>query len=220
VEDTARRRDAGRTRRRLLDAARERFAADGFTSTTVRQVADDAGVDVALIKRYYGSKEGLFEACLASAVEELKEQPTPEGADDVAARVAHRMLGPGEEGRSTGSQALLLLLRSSGDAGVDDLRRRVLHQHSEALARRLRDQAVTRTGAETGAEAGAETRAETGDGTRAAQEPLTEAELLRAQVALAAVVGVAVLRSSPGLEPLRSSSPAQVAEVLRPLLAP
>ena len=94
MEDTARRRDAGRTRRRLLDAARERFAADGFSSTTVRQVADDAGVDVALIKRYFGSKEGLFEACLAAAVDDLREQPAPEGADDVATRIAHRLLGP------------------------------------------------------------------------------------------------------------------------------
>ncbi|WP_222711073.1 TetR/AcrR family transcriptional regulator [Quadrisphaera setariae] len=209
MEDTARRRDAGRTRRRLLDAARERFAADGFSSTTVRQVADDAGVDVALIKRYFGSKEGLFEACLAAAVDDLREQPTPEGADDVATRIAHRLLGPfdaapGEQGRS-GSQALLLLLRSSGDAGVDDLRRRVLHHHSEALAHRLREQSRTRGARGAGL-------ASTGD------EPLSEAELLQAQVALAAVVGVAVLRSSPGLEPLRSASPDQLAGVLRALL--
>src|SRR5687768_16792368 len=58
------RRDAARTRRRLLEAARRRFARDGYATSTVRDIADDAGVNVALISRYFTSKEGLFEACL------------------------------------------------------------------------------------------------------------------------------------------------------------
>ena len=190
MEVPERRRDAGRTRQRLLDAARRRFAADGFASTTVRQVADEAGVDVALIKRYYGSKEGLFEACLAAAVDDLRS-PADDGGEhaDLAARLAHHALGTGAWGASS-EQALMLLLRSSGDEAVDDLRRRVLHEHSERIARR--------NGA-----GGAATSA---------------TELLVAQVALAAVVGVAVLRSSPGLEPLRAAEPEQLAEVLRRLL--
>ena len=66
-----RRRDAASTRQLLLDAARRRFARDGYAATTVRDIADDAGVNVALISRYFDSKEGLFEACLAAAVDEL-----------------------------------------------------------------------------------------------------------------------------------------------------
>src|SRR5690348_5267904 len=67
-----RRRDAARTRQALLEAARHRFAGDGYAATTVRDIADDAGVNVALISRYFQSKEGLFEACLTSAVDDMK----------------------------------------------------------------------------------------------------------------------------------------------------
>jgi AcrR family transcriptional regulator len=48
------------TRSRLLEAARVRFQEHGFDGTTVRDIAADAGVDPALINRYFGSKEGLF----------------------------------------------------------------------------------------------------------------------------------------------------------------
>ncbi len=64
-----RRRDAAETRNLLLTAARSRFAANGYTATTVREIADDAGVNVSLISRYFSSKEGLFEACLLGAAD-------------------------------------------------------------------------------------------------------------------------------------------------------
>lgn len=199
MEVSERRRDAGRTRRRLLEAARGRFAAAGFSGATVRQVADDAGVDVALIKRYFGSKEGLFEACLAAAVDDLRTQPDDAAEHpDLAVRLAHHALGAGASGASS-EQALMLLLRSSGDETVDDLRRRVLHEHSQRLARRI---------------------AAGGSGDAGVGAVTSSTELLTAQVALAAVIGVAVLRSSSGLEPLRSATPDEVAETLRPLLTP
>ena len=57
---TARRADA--TRGAILDAARERFAADGYERATIRAIAASADVDPALVMRYYGSKEELFTA--------------------------------------------------------------------------------------------------------------------------------------------------------------
>src|SRR5262249_4490858 len=51
-----RRRDAATTRQLLLDAARQRFAIDGYAATSVRDIAHDAGVNVALINRYFTSK--------------------------------------------------------------------------------------------------------------------------------------------------------------------
>jgi AcrR family transcriptional regulator len=56
----ARRGDA--TRATILTAARERFAADGYERATIRAIAGDAGIDPALVMRYYGNKEGLFAA--------------------------------------------------------------------------------------------------------------------------------------------------------------
>ncbi|MFD7324972.1 TetR family transcriptional regulator [Streptomyces sp. NPDC059875] len=57
---TARRSDA--TRAAILEAARERFASDGYERATIRAIARDAGIDPSMVMRYYGSKEGLFAA--------------------------------------------------------------------------------------------------------------------------------------------------------------
>ena len=51
-----------RTRAAILQAARARFAADGFERTTIRAVAADAHIDPSMVMRYYGSKDGLFAA--------------------------------------------------------------------------------------------------------------------------------------------------------------
>ncbi|MFD8692035.1 TetR/AcrR family transcriptional regulator [Streptomyces sp. NPDC059651] len=48
------------TEARILDSARELFAAKGFDRTTIRAVAAAAGVDPALVMQYFGSKRGLF----------------------------------------------------------------------------------------------------------------------------------------------------------------
>lgn len=56
------RRDADATRHTILRAARQRFAADGYARATIRAIAGDAGVDPALVIRYFGSKELLFAA--------------------------------------------------------------------------------------------------------------------------------------------------------------
>ncbi|MCQ6552815.1 TetR family transcriptional regulator [Streptomyces sp. C10-9-1] len=67
---TARRSDA--TRAAILEAARERFASDGYERATIRAIARDAGIDPSMVMRYFGNKEGLFAA--ASAIElELPE---------------------------------------------------------------------------------------------------------------------------------------------------
>ena len=63
-----RRRDSARSRDRLLSAARELFAAHGFERTTVRELGERAGVDPALIARYFGSKTGLYVAALRAEV--------------------------------------------------------------------------------------------------------------------------------------------------------
>ncbi|MCX4723759.1 TetR family transcriptional regulator [Streptomyces sp. NPDC090052] len=56
------RRSAATTKAAILEAARERFAADGYERATIRAIARDAGIDPSMVMRYYGSKEGLFAA--------------------------------------------------------------------------------------------------------------------------------------------------------------
>jgi AcrR family transcriptional regulator len=64
-----RQRDAERTRAAILDAAQTLFSTRGFANTGVREVAELAGVNSALVGRYFGSKEGLFRAALERVID-------------------------------------------------------------------------------------------------------------------------------------------------------
>ena len=64
-----RKRDAQATRARILAAARDRFARLGYESASLRDIAEDAGADVALIARYFGSKDGLFTEALKASID-------------------------------------------------------------------------------------------------------------------------------------------------------
>lgn len=48
-------------RQDILDAAVHLFAENGYDRTSLRAVTDAAGVDVAMVKHYFGGKEGLFD---------------------------------------------------------------------------------------------------------------------------------------------------------------
>jgi AcrR family transcriptional regulator len=81
--------DASRTREDILEAARSLFASLGYDGATTRRIADEAGVDSALIAYHFGSKEQLF-----VAVHELPINPSDlalliDGRDDeIGERVA------------------------------------------------------------------------------------------------------------------------------------
>lgn len=55
--------DSG-TRQLIAGAARRQFGEQGYDRTSIRSVAAEAGVDPALVMRFYGSKQQLFEAVL------------------------------------------------------------------------------------------------------------------------------------------------------------
>ena len=48
----------------ILDVASEHFGTHGFAATSVAAVAAGAGISKPLVYSYFGSKEGLYEACL------------------------------------------------------------------------------------------------------------------------------------------------------------
>ena len=59
---TGRRPGSSTTRGDILAAAAEAFSTVGYEATSLRQVAVDARVDPALVRRFFGGKEALFSA--------------------------------------------------------------------------------------------------------------------------------------------------------------
>lgn len=188
-DGAVRTRDAGNTRQLLLQAARRHFARDGYTSTTVRDIATEAGVNVALINRYFQSKEGLFEACIMTAAEDFK-RPDFDGMplDRILITII-RELAAEPDGDT--ALKLMLLLRTSGDATADGVRRKTLENFSQRIA----------------ISAGVER-----------DSPNFERTVLRAQIALAATIGISVLRSSTAVEPLTSATEDDLAGPMSELL--
>ncbi|ASS74465.1 hypothetical protein CIG75_05310 [Tumebacillus algifaecis] len=52
---------------KILDAAKRLFAEKGFEATSVRQICEEAGANVALVSYHFGGKEKLLFAVLESA---------------------------------------------------------------------------------------------------------------------------------------------------------
>ncbi len=57
----------------IARAALQRFAAQGFEATSLREIAGDAGVDVALISYRFGGKHDLWQAIVTQAASDLRE---------------------------------------------------------------------------------------------------------------------------------------------------
>ena len=49
------------TRERILDSAEKLFARRGFHGVSVRDITQDAGVDVALVNYHFGTKQALLD---------------------------------------------------------------------------------------------------------------------------------------------------------------
>jgi len=56
--------DRSRTESQLIEAARRVFSQHGFNGSSTRMIAEDAGVNVSLISRYFGGKRGLLLALI------------------------------------------------------------------------------------------------------------------------------------------------------------
>lgn len=84
----SRTRNAASTRIKILTVARECFAANSYDNVGLREIASGAGVDPALINRYFGSKEALFAESLRHPSSDLFfEGVTAQSLPDYLARV-------------------------------------------------------------------------------------------------------------------------------------
>lgn len=102
------------TREAVREAARRRFSADGYSQTTIRAIARDAGVDAALVIQFFGSKDELFGEVMSLSPDLLAQildafQATP---DAIGERLARVLLAGADDG-SPDSEALLAMLRGA-----------------------------------------------------------------------------------------------------------
>ncbi|GAA3078997.1 TetR family transcriptional regulator [Streptosporangium carneum] len=112
------RRSSEDTKAAILAAARERFAADGFQAATIRAIASDAGIDPAMVMRYFGNKEKLFAA--AADFDLRLPDLTTIPRDEVGRALAGHFMDRWEQ-----DEGMMILLRT----GVTN----------EAVAERMRD---------------------------------------------------------------------------------
>jgi AcrR family transcriptional regulator len=109
-----RRPGANTTRREILDAARARFATDGFAATTIRRIASDAGVNPSLVMQFFTSKEELFAAVMSISPKSLERFSTVfDGPDEhLGERVVRAHLEVWE-GAPEDSEPLMAMLRGA-----------------------------------------------------------------------------------------------------------
>lgn len=62
----------GEKQLQIMEAAEELFAENGFNGTSVRDIAEKAGVNLAMISYYFGSKDKLLEAIFSHRGETTK----------------------------------------------------------------------------------------------------------------------------------------------------
>ncbi|SEP52818.1 TetR family transcriptional regulator [Amycolatopsis saalfeldensis] len=177
-EQQARKRDAAATKAALLDAAEELFAERGFDRTTVRDIAAQAGVNQALLFRYFGSKESLFGVVMARGGLAKLETTPPEQLFETTLRT---LLEPPRDGSPR--RSLETYLRSTGSSGAATTMREHVGEEYARVLTTLTDQ--------------------------------PDAEL-RADLVLAWLLGIGLVRSVTGKEPLAGADPDDIVRLIRP----
>ena len=108
-----------RTRAAILDAARELFAQRGFAATTVRDVAAAAGIDPALVIRYFGSKDELF---VRAAEFQLSLAPVAQAdPEQVGEALVRHFIGVWEGPQANAGMAVLLRSAASNEMSAQKL---------------------------------------------------------------------------------------------------
>jgi AcrR family transcriptional regulator len=109
------------TRDRILKAAMARFSTQSYSTTSLRDLASDVGVDVAYVHRCFGSKRNLFRASIRAAM-----RPDWMFAGDgraLAVTLARQMLG---EAPRSEIRMLDIVFRSFSSPDASQVLREVL----------------------------------------------------------------------------------------------
>jgi AcrR family transcriptional regulator len=129
TDETSPPRRSDATKAAILAAAREQFAAAGYQAATIRAIAASAGIDPAMVMRYFGNKERLFAAAAEFDLRlpDLASLPR----EQVGAAAVSHFLARWE---SDGTMAALLRASMTNAAGADRMRSIFADQLGPAVA--------------------------------------------------------------------------------------
>jgi AcrR family transcriptional regulator len=115
-------RDKTRTREEILAAARHAFATRGYAGTGVREIAAAAGINSALVVRYFGGKQKLF---IATIDADMALTPFLAGPREQLGRhiVDHLMHKPEHE-----TDALAIMMLGATDPSLSPALKRLIKQ--------------------------------------------------------------------------------------------
>ncbi|MDO9415743.1 TetR/AcrR family transcriptional regulator [Pararhizobium sp.] len=124
---------AERTREAILSAARILFAERGYDGATVRDIAARAGIDPAMVIRYFGGKDMLFvqAADLDLRLPDLSDVP----GDAIGETLVRHFLAIWETGGAAGGLPVALRSAASNELAAGRLREIFATQVAPALAR-------------------------------------------------------------------------------------
>jgi AcrR family transcriptional regulator len=127
------------TREQILTAARGSFARRGFDGTSMRSVAATAGVDPALVRRFFGTKEDLLVAAMTAAMspDDRLEAALAQGHGELGERLVDYFLTVWDE--DPNQSVMLGMLRSAvtNERAAELLRRFIVGQILTRLAQVL-----------------------------------------------------------------------------------
>jgi len=119
--------NAAATRDAILASARARFLQESYENVGLREIAGDVGVDVALIGRYFGSKEELFKEVLRAGKKQDWLDPSVPAAD-LPAYLASLATEEDDADRRKHSEGLLIMLRSASSPKAAEVIRQALRE--------------------------------------------------------------------------------------------
>ena len=120
--------NAAATRDAMLASARARFLQESYENVGLREIAGDVGVDVALIGRYFGSKEELFKEVLRAGKKQDWLDPNIP-ATDLPAYLASLVAEEEDDAeRRKHAEGLLIMLRSASSPKAGEVIRQALRE--------------------------------------------------------------------------------------------
>ncbi len=121
-------------RRQILDAARRRFTANGFHSTSMQDVLKESGLSAGAVYRYFASKEDIIAAIAEEAVGAIREAFESDDDDVPLAEMIHRALRAVERRTELDDAGRLALQVWAEAARAETLRVRIAGAVREARA--------------------------------------------------------------------------------------